>query len=70
MPLFILMGVILEKSRVAEELLGTMAKLFGGLRGGLGISVVVVGMLLAASSENGPVLISPEKDVPIGSKVR
>jgi tripartite ATP-independent transporter DctM subunit len=49
-PLFILMGVILEKSRVAEELLGTMAKLFGGLRGGLGISVVVVGMLLAAST--------------------
>ena len=49
-PLFILMGVLLEKSRVAEELLGTMAKLFGGLRGGLGISVVVVGMLLAAST--------------------
>ena len=49
-PLFILMGVILEKSRVAEELLGTMARLFGGLRGGLGISVVVVGMLLAAST--------------------
>src|SRR5210317_1626353 len=49
-PLFILMGVILEKSRVAEELLATMAKLFGGLRGGLGISVVVVGMLLAAST--------------------
>ncbi len=49
-PLFILMGVILEKSRVAEELLGNMAKVFGGLRGGLGISVVVVGMLLAAST--------------------
>jgi tripartite ATP-independent transporter DctM subunit len=49
-PLFILMGVILEKSRVAEELLGSMAKLFGSLRGGLGISVVVVGMLLAAST--------------------
>lgn len=49
-PLFILMGVILEKSRVAEELLGTMAKLFGGLRGGLAVSVVVVGMLLAAST--------------------
>ena len=49
-PLFILMGVILEKSRVAEELLGSMAKIFGGLRGGLGISVVVVGMLLAAST--------------------
>ncbi len=49
-PLFILMGVILEKSRVAEELLGSMAKLFGTIRGGLGISVVVVGMLLAAST--------------------
>ena len=49
-PLFILMGVILEKSRVAEELLGSMASLFGTMRGGLGISVVVVGMLLAAST--------------------
>lgn len=49
-PLFIFMGVILEKSKVAEELLGSMAKIFGGLRGGLGISVVVVGMLLAAST--------------------
>ena len=49
-PLFILMGVILEKSRVAEELLGSMAKLFGSLRGGLGISVIVVGALLAAST--------------------
>jgi tripartite ATP-independent transporter DctM subunit len=49
-PLFILMGVILEKSRIAEELLGNMASLFGALRGGLGISVVVVGALLAAST--------------------
>ncbi len=49
-PLFILMGTILEKSRVAEELLGSMARLFGGTRGGLGISVVVVGMFLAAST--------------------
>ncbi len=49
-PLFILMGVILEKSRVAEELLGSMSGLFGSMRGGLGISVVVVGMLLAAST--------------------
>ncbi|MCB1732661.1 MAG: TRAP transporter large permease subunit [Halieaceae bacterium] len=49
-PLFILMGVILEKSRVAEELLGSMSSLFGSMRGGLGISVVVVGMLLAAST--------------------
>ncbi|NQX87376.1 MAG: TRAP transporter large permease subunit [Halioglobus sp.] len=49
-PLFILMGTILERSRVAEELLQCMARLFGGLRGGLAISVVVVGMFLAAST--------------------
>ncbi|MEN8174191.1 MAG: TRAP transporter large permease subunit [Pseudomonadota bacterium] len=49
-PLFVFMGVMLEKSRVAESLLETMASLFGGLRGGLGISVVLVGMLLAAST--------------------
>ncbi len=49
-PLFVMMGVILEKSRVAEELLDSMAKVFSGLRGGLGISVVVVGAMLAAST--------------------
>jgi len=49
-PMFILMGVILEKSRIAEELLDEMAKLFGSLRGGLGISVTIVGALLAAST--------------------
>ncbi len=49
-PLFVFMGVILERSKVAKELLGTMADLFGSLRGGLGISVVLVGMLLAAST--------------------
>ncbi|MFK7975257.1 MAG: TRAP transporter large permease subunit [Halioglobus sp.] len=49
-PLFILMGTVLEKSRVAEEMLQSMARLFGGVRGGLGISVVLVGMLLAAST--------------------
>lgn len=49
-PLFVFMGVMLERSRVAEELLDTMADLFGNLRGGLGISVVLVGMLLAAST--------------------
>jgi tripartite ATP-independent transporter DctM subunit len=45
-----MMGVVLEKSRVAEELLDNMARVFAGLRGGLGISVVVVGTLLAAST--------------------
>lgn len=49
-PLFIFMGVMLEKSKVADKLLDTMALLFGSLRGGLGISVVLVGMLLAAST--------------------
>ncbi len=49
-PMFILMGVILEKSKIAEELLDEMSKLFGSLRGGLGISVTVVGALLAAST--------------------
>ena len=49
-PLFVLMGVTLEKSRVAEELLDSMAALLGRLRGGLAISVVLVGMLLAAST--------------------
>jgi len=49
-PLFVFMGVMLERSKVAENLLDSMAQLFGGLRGGLGISVTLVGMLLAAST--------------------
>ena len=49
-PLFVFMGVTLERARIAEELLDTLSRLFGGLRGGLGISVTVVGMLLAAST--------------------
>ncbi|MDD9908574.1 MAG: TRAP transporter large permease subunit [Ahrensia sp.] len=49
-PLFVFMGVVLEKSRIAEDLLETMGQLFGRLRGGLGLSVVVVGALLAAST--------------------
>lgn len=49
-PLFVFMGVMLEKSRVAEDLLESMSRLFGGLRGGLAISVCVVGALLAAST--------------------
>src|SRR5690606_6701047 len=49
-PLFIFMGVMLERSNIAEQLLMTMGKLFGTLRGGLGISVIVVGALLAAST--------------------
>lgn len=48
-PLFIFMGVMLERSRIAEDLLETMGRLFGTLRGGLGIAVVLVGVLLAAA---------------------
>ena len=49
-PLFVMMGILLEKSKLAEELLENMALAFGKFPGGLGISVVVVGMLLAAST--------------------
>lgn len=49
-PLFIYMGIMLEKSGLAESLLETMALLFGKFRGGLAISVVVVGAMLAAST--------------------
>lgn len=49
-PLFVLMGVMLEKSRVAEELLENMSRLLGSLQGGLAIAVVLVGALLAAST--------------------
>lgn len=49
-PMFVFMGMMLEKSKIAESLLEGMALLFGRLRGGLGISVILVGMLLAAST--------------------
>ena len=49
-PLFIFMGVLLEKSKVAEELLLKMSDFFSGFRGGLGLSVIFVGALLAAST--------------------
>ncbi|MFV2055251.1 MAG: TRAP transporter large permease subunit [Thiohalomonadales bacterium] len=49
-PLFIFMGVVLEKSGIAERLLLTMGELFGKVRGGLGVSVVIVGALLAATT--------------------
>ena len=48
-PLFVFMGVMLERSRIAEELLETMGRLFGRLTGGLAISVTIVGVLLAAA---------------------
>ncbi|MGB0522794.1 MAG: TRAP transporter large permease [Flammeovirgaceae bacterium] len=49
-PLFVYMGVMLEKSGIAERLLNTMAMLFGRIRGGLAMAVIVVGTLLAAST--------------------
>jgi len=49
-PLFILMGVLLERSRAAEQLLEATARLFGRVRGGLGLAVCAVGALLAAST--------------------
>ena len=49
-PLFVFMGVMLERSKIAEQLLETMGQLFGSVRGGLAISVIIVGMLLAAST--------------------
>jgi tripartite ATP-independent transporter DctM subunit len=49
-PMFVFMGMMLEKSKIAEALLEGMALLFGRMRGGLGISVIIVGMLLAAST--------------------
>lgn len=49
-PLFVFMGVMLERSGLAEELLETMALLFGKLRGGLAISVLIVGAMLGAST--------------------
>jgi len=49
-PLFVFMGVMLERSNIAQNLLENMGRLFGAMRGGLGISVCIVGALLAAST--------------------
>ncbi len=49
-PLFVFMGLVLERSKMAEDLLLSMGKLFGSVRGGLAISVVIVGAILAAST--------------------
>lgn len=49
-PLFVFMGTMLERARIAEDLLENMARLFGRVRGGLGLSVSIVGALLAAST--------------------
>ena len=49
-PLFIFMGIILQRTRLAEQLLESMGQLFGSLRGGIAISTILVGALLAAST--------------------
>lgn len=49
-PLFIFMGIVLQRTKLAEQLLESMGKLFGGVRGGLAISTIIVGALLAAST--------------------
>ena len=49
-PLFIFMGIVLQKTRLAEQLLEAMGELFGNIRGGLAISTILVGSLLAAST--------------------
>ena len=49
-PIFIFMGITLEKSKIAEKLLESMSALFSSIKGGLGISVIIVGALLAAST--------------------
>jgi tripartite ATP-independent transporter DctM subunit len=49
-PLFVFMGLVLQKTRLAEQLLESMGRLFGGIRGGIAISTVLVGALLAAST--------------------
>ena len=49
-PLFVFMGIMLEKSKIAENLLNTMDEVMRGIKGGLGIAVILVGMLLAAST--------------------
>ena len=49
-PLFVFMGVVLERGKISEELLEAMGRLFGKIRGGLAVSVCVVGAILAAST--------------------
>lgn len=49
-PLFVFMGVMLERSRIADELLDVVGHLAGGLRGGMGLAIVIVGVLMGASS--------------------
>jgi TRAP-type mannitol/chloroaromatic compound transport system permease large subunit len=49
-PLFVFMGVMLEKSKVAEDMLETIGKAMGGLNGGMGLAIILVGVLMGAST--------------------
>ncbi len=49
-PLFVFMGVMLEKSKLAEELIDVVGHLFGGLSGGMGVAIIFVGVLLGAAT--------------------
>lgn len=78
-PLFVLMGVTLEKTRIAEQLLDAMSRVFGKFPGGLGLSVTIVGMLMAASTGivgatvvtmglmSLPVMMKARYDVPLAT---
>ena len=69
-PLFIFMGAVLERSKIAEALLETMGQLFGTMRGGLAISVVIVGALLAASTGVVGATVVTWADQPAGDDAR
>ena len=56
-PLFVFMGIVLQRTGLAEQLLESMAKLFGSLRGGLAISTILVGALLAAATSDFPTCV-------------
>ena len=56
-PFFILMGTMLEKSKLADDLLTTIGELFGKVRGGIALAVIFVGSLLAAASRSSPIFL-------------
>ncbi len=67
-PLFLFMGIMLQRSKIAEDLLVTMARLFGPVPGGLGISVVFVGALLAATTGIvGATVVAMPSTSPVGT---
>jgi tripartite ATP-independent transporter DctM subunit len=68
-PLFIFMGVMLERSRVAEDMLDTMALLFGRIRGGLAYSVIIVGMVVTMGLLSLPTMLRHGYDPRIASGI-